>query len=72
MPSFLPPDAARFEIRDGAPLITLAVGVPEDVAAGEWSLMNRLTLLVVDGPGDAGFLLPRLAGTGDSAPQGWE
>ena len=72
MPDLLPPEAARFEIRDGAPVLALAVEVPADDAAGEWSLLNRLTLVVVDGPGDAGFLLPRMAAGGDAAPEGWD
>jgi hypothetical protein len=38
-----------------------------------WSILNRATLLVVDGPGEEGFLLPRKMGPdGDLAPEGWE
>jgi hypothetical protein len=72
MPNMLSPDAARFEIRDGVPVLALAVDVPADAAAGEWSLMNRVTLVVVDGPGDEGFLLPRMTAGGDTAPEGWD
>jgi hypothetical protein len=31
-----------------------------------------MTMCVVDGPGDAGFLLPRMSPTGDLAPAGWD
>jgi hypothetical protein len=72
MPTFLPPEAARFELRDGTPVITLEVDVPIELADGEWSLHNRLTLVVVDGPGDTGFVLPRLGAGGDVAPAGWD
>ncbi|MEV4705764.1 hypothetical protein [Actinoplanes sp. NPDC049316] len=72
MPQMLPPEAARFVVRDGAPTVALSVDVPADVITGEWSLINRLTLVVVDGPGDAGFLLPRLTPAGDAAPEGWD
>jgi hypothetical protein len=72
MPTFLPPEAARFELRDGAPVIVLDVDVPDGVATGPWSLLNRLTMFVVDGPGDEGFLLPRLGQGGDLAPAGWD
>ena len=68
----LPPEAARFEIQDGTPVLALAVEVPADVAAAEWTVLNRLTMVVVDGPGDAGFLLPRMKPDGDAAPEGWD
>jgi len=67
-----PSEAARFEVRDGLPVLTLAVDVPVELVGGPWGLMNRLTLVVVDGPGDAGFLLPRLTPSGDVAPPGWD
>jgi hypothetical protein len=73
MPSFLPPAAVQFELRDGRPVLRLAA---EESAAGTpdgWSLMNRLTMCVVDGPGDAGYLLARLGPDGlDTAPRGWD
>jgi hypothetical protein len=72
MPQMLPPETVQFVVRDGAPTILLAVDMPADLIASEWSLMNRLTLVVVDGPGDAGFLLPRLTPAGDAAPGGWD
>jgi hypothetical protein len=38
-----------------------------------WSVLPRLTLVVVDGPGDEGFLLRRMDRTGaDHAPPGWD
>jgi hypothetical protein len=72
MPEFLPAEAARLELRDGMPVITLRVQVRTDTAVGQWSLLNRATLVVVDGPGDAGFLLPRTGPAGDLAPVGWD
>ncbi|MFC7481693.1 hypothetical protein ACFQX7_18875 [Luedemannella flava] len=60
------------ELRDGVPVITLAVEVPAEDLTGEWSVLNRLMMLVVDGPGDAGFLCRRLGPEGDLAPAGWD
>jgi hypothetical protein len=38
-----------------------------------WSLLNRLTLVVLDGPGDEGFLVRRADPTdGDRAPANWD
>jgi len=71
-PEFLPPENAGFEVRDGVPVIVLAVDPPERVVEGEWSVFSRMTMLVIDGPGDAGFLLPRLGPHGDIAPAGWD
>lgn len=76
MPSFLQPDAVRFELRSGEPVLTLAVEVPEGADDG-WTLLNRMTLCVVDGPGETGFLFPRIGGPvgtppGDLAPEGWD
>jgi hypothetical protein len=72
MPMFLQPEAVALQLRDGLPVITLAVDMPTDVAAGNWSVLNRLTVVVVDGPGQAGFLFPRLGPGGDLAPPGWD
>lgn len=72
MPDLLPPESARFELRDGTPVLTLAVDPPAELADGDWGIMSRLTLVVVDGPGDAGFLLPRRTPHGDAAPIGWD
>jgi hypothetical protein len=68
----LPPEAARFELREGTPVLTLSVDPPAELTAGDWGVMSRLTMVVVDGPGDAGFLLPRLTPGGDAAPDGWD
>lgn len=71
MPEFLEPDRVALSLSDGVPTITLD-GV-EVSATDEWSVLNRTTLLVVDGPGDEGFLLRRLGGDGtDLAPEGWD
>ncbi len=67
MPNLVTPEAARFALIDGAPVLTLLVAPPAE--AGEWSLFNRATMLVVDGPGDEGFVLPRLAA---DVPAGWD
>jgi hypothetical protein len=72
VPAFITPDSARFQLQDGVPVLTLAVDAPSAVGAGEWSVLNRLTLFVVDGPGDAGFVLPRFGEEGDIAPPGWD
>ena len=69
MPMSLTPDLVRFEVRDGAAVVRLLVEQPEEAAMDGWSLMNRLTLCVVDGPGDAGYLFPRL---GLDVPEGWD
>jgi len=69
MPMTLTPDQVRFELHDGMPVIRLLVARPAEAAAAGWSLMSRVTLCVVDGPGDAGYLFPRF---GLEAPDGWE
>jgi hypothetical protein len=71
MPQSLAPEQFTLSIADGAPTITLR-GVTVSNADG-WSFLNRVTLLVVDGPGEEGFLLPRLTSPdGDLAPEGWD
>ena len=71
MPQLLTPDRFTLLIERGSPVITLE-GV--SVSAGDgWSFLNRATVLVVDGPGDEGFLLPRMVNEGgDLAPEGWD
>jgi hypothetical protein len=65
------PEQFTMNIADGAPTITLQ-GVSVSTTDG-WSILNRATLLVVDGPGDEGFLLPRhTSPNGDLAPEGWD
>jgi hypothetical protein len=71
MPELLPPEAAGFEVRDGVPVIVLAVELPEQVVEGEWSVLRRMTMLVVDGPGESGFLLPRLGPHRATARDHW-
>lgn len=71
MAQLLEPDRFSLSVVDGAPQITLD-GVTISATEG-WSLLNRATLIVVDGPGDQGFLLPRHTGPdGDHAPEGWD
>jgi len=71
MPSYLEPEQVRLELVDGVPTITLTDVTLEDLSG--WTVLNRRTLVVVDGPGDEGFLLKRLDGEqGDRAPDGWD
>ena len=71
MPQFLKPEQFTLSIADGAPAITLH-GVTVSNIDG-WSILNRATLLVVDGPEDEGFLLPRMTSPDvDLAPKGWD
>jgi hypothetical protein len=71
MPSYLDPERVRLELVGGVPTITLS-DATLTVPSG-WSVLNRQTLVVVDGPGDEGFLLRRLDGEqGDLAPDGWD
>jgi hypothetical protein len=71
VPQFLEPDRFSLRVVGGAPQITLD-GVTISATEG-WSLLNRATLIVVDGPGDQGFLLPRhTAPDRDHAPEGWD
>ncbi|MFC7490462.1 MULTISPECIES: hypothetical protein [unclassified Knoellia] len=71
MPEYVDPDHATLSISDGQPTIELA---DVEVSSTEgWSFLHRATLLVVDGPGDEGFLLRRLSAQGgDVAPAGWD
>ena len=70
MPEHVPPDRVRFELHDGAPVVTLD-GVTVTTEDG-WSILVRPTLVVVDGPGDDGFLLRRATAQGDAAPAAWD
>jgi hypothetical protein len=71
MPQNLPADRFELRVEAGRPSVVL-----HDVRLQEgegWSFLNRATLLVVDGPGDEGFLLRRLGDDGqDLAPDGWD
>ena len=70
MAELIPPEKTLFGVlADGCPVAVLAVG-PDGAAAvpvtvgsepgdlPEWRLMARPEMTVVDGPGDAGFLVP--------------
>ncbi|NHA68118.1 hypothetical protein [Phycicoccus flavus] len=71
MAEHLRPDRFDLAVVDGTPVVTL-IGVRLDSTAS-WRLLNRATLVVVDGPEDEGFLLPRHLGDGtDVAPSGWD
>jgi hypothetical protein len=71
MVSFVPPEQCSFSLEDGDAVIALT-GVTVSATEG-WSLLNRATLVVVDGPGDEGFLVRRASGDGtDHAPAGWD
>lgn len=72
MPEFLPPTSASFALDEGVPSIRLDLDVPQGAAAGPWGLLSRATLCVIDGPGDLGYLLPRMAAGPDPAPDGWD
>ncbi|MFG2052869.1 hypothetical protein ACGFI9_02460 [Micromonospora sp. NPDC048930] len=72
MPAMLPPEFVRFELHGADPVLRLAVDPPADLRPEQWSLISRLTLCVVDGPGEAGYLTPRLGPQGDVAPAGWD
>lgn len=79
----LPPEKTLF-VRGATPLLLLAGAPVHDAlpllaAPGEavppcegWSIVPRLTLCVLDGPGDHGLLVPALAarvlGAADTAP----
>lgn len=79
----LPPEKTLF-VRGATPLLLLAGAPVHDVlplltAPGEtvplcegWSLVSRLTLCVVDGPGDHGLVIPALSapvlGAADTSP----
>ena len=71
VPEFLTSDRFVLELVDGHPTVTLR---DAHVSSSEgWSFLNRLTVLVIDGPGEEGFLLPRHVDTGgDPAPAGWD
>jgi hypothetical protein len=71
MPSFVPPEPATFAVEEGKAVVRASgvrVHQPSD-----WSLLSQPTLVVVDGPGDEGFLFARIDPAGnDHAPVGWD
>jgi hypothetical protein len=71
MAAFVPPEQCTFSLEGDEAVIRLS-GVTVDATEG-WSLLNRRTLVVVDGPGEEGFLLRRAGADGrDAAPSGWD
>jgi hypothetical protein len=71
MPQFLRPEQFTLSLEGGTPIIHLD-GMTVSSSHG-WSVLSRATLLVVDGPGDEGFLLGRMTSPGaDLAPEGWD
>jgi hypothetical protein len=71
MPEFLEAQRYRLELLEGVPTVTLLDTELSDTDG--WSVLNRATVVVVDGPGDEGFLLARLTPSqGDRAPAGWD
>ncbi|WP_250035038.1 hypothetical protein [Paractinoplanes maris] len=72
MSTFLTAESARLELHDGKPLIRAAVSPPAESLAAEWSVISLVTTLIVDGPGDLGFLMARFGDDGIETPTGWE
>ncbi|MFR9779924.1 hypothetical protein ACL02O_28190 [Micromonospora sp. MS34] len=72
MPAMLPSESVRFELHGADPVLRLAVEPPPDLRPEQWSLISRLTLCVVDGPGEVGYLTARFGPQGDAAPAGWD
>lgn len=71
MPEFLKPDQFTLSIDDGMPTIALHGATVSNTSG--WSFLNRATLLVVDGPGEEGFLLRRMdSPDADLAPRRWD
>jgi hypothetical protein len=71
MASFVPPESSTFRIEEGGAFAELA-GATVASPVG-WSLLSRATMVVLDGPGDEGFLLRRCDRLGgDRAPPDWD
>ena len=71
MPDYVPSDQVDFALEDGVPVVTLADTTC--TVDGAWRVLNRLMLVVIDGPGDEGFLLQRRPQNHtDLAPSGWD
>jgi hypothetical protein len=68
MPDFIPPEAAHFALDDRRAVVRLAVEAPP--GDGPWSMFSRMTMCVLDGPADAGYLLARPGA--DGTDQGWD
>ena len=72
MPEVLTPDLVEFQLHDGASRLQVTVPAPTPAGAEGWRFLNRATVCVLDGPEQAGYLMPRLAPDGDAAPIGWD
>ena len=59
MPDRLTPDDVRFELRGDKPVLIL--DVPTPAVDGDWSSLNRMTVFLVDGPGEAGYIAARFS-----------
>ncbi len=42
------------------------------VSPGDWSILVMVTVLVIDGPGDLGYLIPRFGPAAADVPESWE
>ena len=70
---FVDDSLVTFDVVDGHAVLSLAVDVPAELDADGWSALVKQTLIVADGPGDAGYLVKRLDTNGtDRAPDGWD
>lgn len=73
MPEFLSSEAVRFELQEGVPVVHLAVDPPHATLSGPWSLLTLGTVCVIEGPGQAGYLVPRFRPDGTvTTPDGWD
>lgn len=73
MPEFLPADSVSFVIEGEMPLLRLAVAGPGSSTSDGWSVHSMMSMCVVDGPGDQGYLIARFGPQGaDIAPDGWD
>lgn len=63
-----------FTVEEGRPVIRLGLPLPDGAPpAAAWSLLNGHTMVVVDGPGDEGYLLLRRLPDGtDFTPADWD
>ena len=71
MTEHVPEERVAFSLHADGPLVTLRDTTCSVDA--EWRVLNRLMLVVIDGPGDEGFLLQRRPRNDtDLAPAGWD
>lgn len=57
MPEMIPPEAVTLCVEHGEPVIRIAGARAREVDG--WGFLHRRTLVIIDGPGDEGFLVPR-------------